>query len=95
MIPWLARGMTNIWLRVVVTVFIFGWLIYIAWRENRNYRIMTVMVTRQFEVLRADHARAEGAIKMLAEQVLRNTQVTKKSSEIIQDLPDVKSDVKP
>jgi heme/copper-type cytochrome/quinol oxidase subunit 2 len=78
MIPWLARGMTNTWLRVAVTLFIFGWLIYIAWRENRHYRDMSVIVTRQFEVLRADHARAEFALKALAGQVSKSTEAVKK-----------------
>jgi hypothetical protein len=88
MIPWLSQGLTQVWLRFVVTFVIFGWLIYIAWAENRNYRNITARVTQQFNVLRDDHRRAETAIQALAAQVMRNTQTTTKSMEIIKQLPD-------
>jgi hypothetical protein len=95
MITWLGSDLKNIWLRLVVTTFLFGWLIFIAWKENRNYRNITVMVTRQYESLKADHVRAEVAVRLLADQVLKNslatsksTEAVKKTTEAIKDLPE-------
>jgi hypothetical protein len=88
MIPWLSQGLTQVWLRFVVTFVIFGWLIYIAWAENRNYRNIAAQTNQQFNILRDDHRRAEAAMKALAAQVLRNTQTTSKSIEIIKQLPE-------
>jgi hypothetical protein len=88
MITWLSRDITAKWLRVIVSGVIFSWLIWIAWWENRHYRNMTVLITQQFETLHVDHLRAEAAMKMLAEQVFKSTEAVKKSTHVIEDLPD-------
>jgi hypothetical protein len=49
---------------------------------------MTVMFTQQFETLHNDHARAEAAMKLLAEQVFKSTEAVKKSTQVIEELPD-------
>jgi hypothetical protein len=88
MITWLTRDIASKWLRVIISGVIFAWLIWIAFWENRHYRNMTVMFTQQFETLHNDHARAEAAMKLLAEQVFKSTQAVKKSTQVIEELPD-------
>lgn len=88
MITWLSQGITQVWLRLLTTLVIFGWLIWIAWTENRNYRRITDRVTQQFAVLKDDHNRAEVAMRALAAQVLRNTLATSKSTEAVKKLPE-------
>jgi hypothetical protein len=87
-ITWLTRDVTSRWLRVIITGVIFSWLIWIAWWENRHYRNMTVLITRQFETLRDDHVRAQAALKLLAEQVFKSAEAVKKSTQVIEELPD-------
>lgn len=89
MITWLSERLQNPWARFAVSIFIFGWLIWIAWIENRHYRNMSSMVAKQFAELKNDHARAEIAMKLLASQVLKNTQETHQSTEAVRNLPDV------
>jgi hypothetical protein len=88
-ITWLAGSLQNLWLRLTVSLLIVAWLIYIAWSENRNYRAVTNIVTRQYNALHEDHLRAEIAMKLLASQVLKNTQETHQSTDAIKNLPDV------
>jgi hypothetical protein len=86
MIKWLSEPVQNLWIRVVVSALLlglFGWLAYMAWVAHRDFRIMTQTTTHQFDVLRADHLRAEAAMKTLASQVLSNTQATSKSTEAV------------
>lgn len=97
MITWLSKNVTNVWLRMAITLLIFGWLIFIAWVENRHYRNMTAIITQQYAELHADHVRAETAVRLLAGQVLKNsmethqsTEAVKKTTKAIDALPDPK-----
>ena len=90
MITWLVGSVRSLWLRLIVSLLIVAWLIYIAWSENRHYRRISRVVTQQYNVLHDDHLRAETAMKLLASQVLRNSQETHQSTQAIKDLPDPK-----
>jgi hypothetical protein len=88
MIPWISGDGRNVWLRFVVSILLFGWMVYIAWSAHRDYRNMADSISKNVILLREDHARAEIAIKTLAAQVLHNTQETRKSTEVIKQLPE-------
>jgi ABC-type phosphate transport system auxiliary subunit len=92
MIVWLARGMTSFWPRAVVSIFIFTWLVYIAWRENLHYREITMMVTQQFETLRSDHRSMQILMRAntakFSGAVERNTEAVKKAAKVVEELPD-------